>query len=260
MNLSFFETLPVGIIFACITIYLLVFCELGFRFGVRARKNKDEEASTSLGPLVAGLMGMLAFVLAMTFSIAAAQHNLRKHNVIDDANAIGMAYLRADLLDAPAAMKMKQLLREYVDIRLQVINGGNLKAILDRSVEIQGLLWSEVLAVARTAPSTNTSLNIQAINGLIEMHKKRVNAGLHDRIPSTIWVALFAISALSMMTLGTQVGLTGKRRLEAVIPMLMAFAVLVTLVEDLNNPQTGLIKVGQYAMLDLQSSMYNDIK
>jgi hypothetical protein len=260
MNLSFLETLPVGIIFFCVTIYMLVFCELGFQFGARARKNRDEEATSSLGPLVGGLMGMLAFVLAMTFSMAASQHNLRKQNVLDDANAIGMAYLRADLLDAQVASDMKRLLREYVDIRLQAVNGGDMKAILARTVEIQKLLWAEVLAVARTSPSTNTSLNIQAINGLIEMHKKRVNAGFHDRIPSTIWYALFAISALSMMTLGTQVGLTGKRRLEAVIPMLMAFAVLVTLVEDLNNPQTGLIKVGQYAMLDLQRSMHQDIQ
>jgi hypothetical protein len=60
--------------------------------------------------------------------------------------------------------------------------------------------------------------------------------------------------------MGTQVGLTGKRRLVAVVPMLMAFAVLVTLVADLNRPQKGLITVGQYAMLNLQSSMHKDIQ
>jgi hypothetical protein len=92
------------------------------------------------------------------------------------------------------------------------------------------------------------------------MHGKRVTAGLYNRIPYSVWLALLAISALAMMTMGIQVGLTGKRRLVAVIPMLMAFAVLVTLVADLNRPQKGLITVGQHAMLDLQSSMRNDIK
>jgi hypothetical protein len=249
---------PISIIFVFITIFMLAFSELGFQFGARARKTRDKDATASLGPMVGGLMGMLAFVLAITFSMAASQHDLRKQNVIDEANAIGTAYLRADLLNEPVTSEVKQLLREYVDIRLQAVNGGDLNAILARSVEIHGQLWSMVSAAARTAPNINTSLNIQSINEVIDMHEKRVNAGLHNRIPTSVWLALLAISALSMMTLGTQVGLTGKRRLFAVIPMLMAFAVLVTLVADLNRPTKGLITVGQYAMLNLQNSMQKD--
>jgi hypothetical protein len=38
----------------------------------------------------------------------------------------------------------------------------------------------------------------------------------------------------------------------------MAFAVLVTLVADLNRPTKGMITVGQYAMLNLQNSMQKD--
>ena len=237
---------------------MLFFCDVGFQFGVRARKSKDKEATVSLGPMVGGLMGMLAFVLSITFSMTASQHDLRKQYVLLEANAIGAAYLRADLLDEPVTSDVKQLLREYVNIRLQAVNGGDLGALMARSVEIHGLLWSKVLPVSRAAPSANTSLNIQSINEVIDMHEKRVNAALHNRIPTIIWRALLAITALAMITMGTQVGLTGKRRLVAVIPMLMAFAVLVTLVADLDHPQKGSVKVGQYAMLDLQRSMRND--
>jgi hypothetical protein len=63
-----------------------------------------------------------------------------------------------------------------------------------------------------------------------------------------------------MITIGTLVGLTGKRRLVVVVPMLLAFAVLVSLVVDLNRPQTGMIKVGQQAMISLQNSMAQDVK
>jgi len=260
MNFSYLESMSTGIIFAFITIFMLIFCELGFQLGDRARRTRDKDAMASLGPMVGGLMGMLAFVLAITFSMAASQFDLRKQNVIDDANAIGTAYLRADLLDEEVSTELKKLLREYVDIRLQAVNGGDMAAILARSAEIHGLLWASVSSVARTTPSINASLNIQSINSLIDMHEKRVTAGLYNRIPYSVWLALLAISALAMMTMGIQVGLTGKRRLVAVIPMLMAFAVLVTLVADLNRPQKGLITVGQHAMLDLQSSMRMDIK
>jgi hypothetical protein len=239
---------------------MLAFCEVGFWLGSHFRKNRDKEATVSLGPMLGGLMGMLAFVLAITFSITTSQHNLRKENVIFEANAIGTAYLRADLLDESTASEMKQLLREYVDIRLQATEGGDLHAILARSIEIHQLLWAKALSVSRTAPGINTLLVVQAINEVIDMHEIRVSAGLYGRIPVIIWLALLAITALSMITIGTLVGLTGKRRLVVVIPMLLAFAVLVTLVVDLNRPQKGMIKVGQQAMTSLQNSMSQDVK
>ena len=101
---------------------------------------------------------------------------------------------------------------------------------------------------------------IQSTNDVIDMHEKRVTGALRNRIPGSVWIALFAITALTMITMGVQVGLTGKRRLVAVIPMILAFAVLVTLVVDLNRPQSGLITVGQQSMVDLQSSMGSETK
>ncbi|MCB1816527.1 MAG: hypothetical protein KDI77_01175, partial [Gammaproteobacteria bacterium] len=76
-----------------------------------------------------------------------------------------------------------------------------------------------------------------------------------NRIPGSAWIALSAITLLTMVTMGIQVGLTGKRRLAAVIPLSLAFSVLVTLVVDLNRPQNGLIKVSQESMIGLQASM-----
>jgi hypothetical protein len=221
---------------------------------------QDKEITVSLGPMLGGLLGMLAFVLAITFSITASQHNLRKENVILEANAIGTAYLRADLIDESAASEVKKLLREYVDIRLHAAEGGDLKKIFQRSVEIHQLLWETVLPVSRSGPSINTMLVVQAINDVIDMHEIRVSAGIYGRIPTVVWLALFSITALSMITIGTLVGLTGKRRLVVVVPMLLAFAVLVSLVVDLNRPQTGMIKVGQQAMISLQNSMAQDVK
>ena len=83
----------------------------------------------------------------------------------------------------------------------------------------------------------------------------RKTAALHSRIPGSIWVGLFAITFLAMTTLGVQVGLNGKRRMVAMVPLSMAFAVLVTLVVDLDRPQSGLITVSQEAMIDLREAI-----
>lgn len=234
---------------------MLFFCELGYQFGVRAQTRGDKEFNTSLGPMVGGLLGMLAFVLAFTFSMASSQHDLRKKNVLEEANVIGTAYLRADLLEERYKIQVKQLLRDYVAIRLAAADGSDLETALEKSTEIHRLLWATVSSAALDQPDTNTALVVQAINDVIDMHETRVTGALRNRVPMSVWVALAAINALAMITLGIQVGHTGNRRLIALVPLTLAFAVLVTLVVDLNRPSTGLIKVGQQSMSDLQSSM-----
>lgn len=258
MDIGLLESLPIAAIYVAVALLMLLSCEFGYQFGARFQSRQDEEAPTSVGPMVGGLLGMLAFVLAFTFSMAASQHDVRKQNVVNEANAVGTAYLRTDLLDDRYATEMKRLLREYVDIRLRAVTGAGLDQAVKRSVEIHALLWAQVSAAATAAPSPNTSLAIQSINEVIDMHEIRVTGGLRNRIPVSVWIALFAITALTMITMGVQIGFTGKRRLVAVIPMSLAFAVLVTLVVDLDRPQRGLIIVGQQSLIDLQRSMARD--
>lgn len=248
-------SIPIAGIFVLVGFVMLAFYELGFRIAGRHPAAKGDDASSSLGPMVGGLLGMLGFVLAITFSMAAGQHDQRRQGVIDDANTIGTAYLRADLLDGETATQVRQLLREYVDVRLAAVDGNDLQNILTRSDEIQQRLWRLVVAAATAQPNTNTALMVQATNDLIDMHAKRLAAAVRSRIPLSVWVALMLITLLTMSTMGVQTGLTGRRRLNAVVPLSLAFAVLVTLVVDLNRPQGGLIKVSQAAMLDLQASM-----
>lgn len=260
MNLELFDSLPIPGFYLFAAILMLAFGEIGFQFGIRARSRTDKEAPASLGPMVGGLLAMLAFVLAFTFSMASSQHDLRKGNVLEEANAIGTAYLRADLIDEPFRTEIRRLLREYVDVRLQAASGNDLDAALARSTEIHGLLWAQGSSAARNSPGTNTALLVQSINDVIDMHEKRVTGALRNRIPGSVWLSLVAITALTMIAMGTQVGLTGKRRLVAVIPLVLAFSALVTLVVDLNRPQSGLIVIGQQSMVNLQSSMGRDTR
>lgn len=257
MNLELFDTLPIAGIYVFVAILMLAFGEVGYQVGVRAKTRQDKDAPASVGPMVGGLLGMLAFLLAFTFSMAASQYDLRKRNVLEEANSIGTAYLRADLIDKQYALEVKRLLREYVDARLKAAGGSelDLDTGIAKSIEIHKLLWTQGSSAARECPGTNSSLVVQSINDVIDMHEKRVTGALRNRIPGSVWLSLVTIIALTMITMGTQIGLTGRRRLVAVIPLVLAFSSLVTLVVDLNRPQSGLITVGQQSMVDLQRSM-----
>ena len=260
MDHGLLDSLPIIVVYLGIVLLILASFEVGYRVGERVRPHFDKEASLSLGPMVGGVLAMLAFVLAFTFAISANQHDLRKQYVLDEANAVRSAYLLADLLDEQRRTDVKRLLREYVDIRLHATKGENLETSLARSVEIHGLLWNLVTSAERTAQNRNNPLVIQSINNVIDTHEKRLTARLHNRIPSSIWLALFAISALTMITIGIQIGTIGKRRLVAILPLILAFAVLATLVVDLDRPQKGLIIVGQQAMMNLQFNMDRRMK
>lgn len=257
MSASFLESMPIAGVYLCVALLILASCETGFIIGRHHhRTRQDKEAPTSVGPMVGGLLGMLAFVLAFTFSMAAGQYAVRKQNVLAEANTIGAAYLRADLIDKQKGTEVKRLLRDYVDIRLQAARpDGDRQAALKRSLEIHQMLWTQVSSAAIENPSGLTFSAVGSIIDVIAMHEQRLTGALRAHIPGSVWVGLMAITVLTMGTIGLQVGLTGKRRMVAVVPLSLAFAVLVTLIVDLNRPQGGLITVGQQAMVDLQATM-----
>jgi hypothetical protein len=147
-------------------------------------------------------------------------------------------------------------LREYVAIRLQAARpGGDWQTAVKRSLEIHDLLWAQVASAAIDDPNEITSLVVQSVNDVIDMHEQRLTGAIRSRIPGSVWIGLMAITVLAMLTIGLQAGLAGKRRMVAVLPLSLAFAVLVTLIVDLNRPYGGLITVGQQAMVDLQNTM-----
>src|SRR6185369_11884510 len=76
--------------------------EIGRALGLRGLKGDPGGALSGLGPIEGAIFGLMGLILAFTFSGAAERFDLRKHLIIEEANAIGTAYLRVDLLP-PAA-------------------------------------------------------------------------------------------------------------------------------------------------------------
>ena len=250
------ESLPILVVFLLIALLIMLFIEIGFRSGIRSRSKKDEDAPGYFGSIAAGLLGTLAFLLAFTFNMAATQYEKRKYNVVIEANHIGTAYLRSDLIDAKYGDEIKRLLREYVDLRLNVAEGKtDLETGLKESIRIHSLLWQQASTFASLHPSVNSSLLIQSINEVIDQHEVRFIDAIHNRIPGTVWFGLFLITSFTMITMGTQMGLTGKRRLKAIIPLSLSFTILVTLIIDLNRPQQGLFNVSQQSIIELKKNM-----
>jgi len=256
MNLSSLDSTSIELIFLGINIFLLLSIYIGYKISSPVRDSLDHEDYNSLISLGAGLVSLLIFILAFIFSMAASEHTERKKNVLVEANSIGTAYLRADLLSDQGRDDTRKLLSEYVDVRMDgAENPEHLKESIEKSTQIHTKLWSIASTEAKQNPTENTSLVISALNDMIDMHEKRVTDALHSRISSSIWLALILISLLTMLNLGSSIRTVGTKSLLSLMPLLLAFSILVTLIIDLDRPTNTLIKVNQSAMSSLKNSI-----
>ena len=251
-----FDAIPFLGLYVGTVVLSLLSVEAGFRLGGHRRRRAEHEQETPVGAMVGATLGLLAFVLAFAFGMAATRFDTRKQLVLDEANAIGTAHLRAALLPQPERAELQRLLREYVDVRLQGVQPGKLQQAMARSEELHNLLWSQVVALGEKDPrSIVAGLFIQSLNEVIDLHAKRVTASLRNRIPGIIWVALYLVTVLAMVAVGYQTGLSSPRRSVVVLLLALAFAAIMLLTADLDRPQAGLLKVSQQALVDVRNSM-----
>jgi len=249
------DALPLWALFIVILLVVLLSVECGYRLGRYRRGRQEQEKEAPVGTMVGATLGLLAFILAFTFGLAAARFDTRRQVLLDEANAIGTTYLRAGMLPERGE-KMRALLRDYVGVRLDAVRSGNVAEAIRRSENIQQQIWAEADAVAEKNPnSIVVGIFVQSLNEMIDLHAKRVQAGVRSRIPSAIWLGLFAVAVLSLATMGYLEGLSGTRRSLAVIAVAIAFSVVIELIADLDRPQEGVLRVSQQALLDVQGSM-----
>jgi hypothetical protein len=249
------DALPLWGLFLAILLLVLLSVEGGYRLGKYRRSRSEEEKEAPVGAMVGATLGLLAFMLAFTFGLAATRFDTRRQVLLDEANAIGTTYLRAGMLPERRDA-IRALLRDYVDTRLEAVRSGNVTAGIRRSEHLHEQLWTQAVAIGETNPtSIVVGLFVQSLNEVIDLHAKRVTAGLRNRIPGAIWVALFAVAVLSLAAMGYHAGLSRTSRSLAELAVACTFAVVIGLIADLDRPQEGVLQVSQQALIDLRHSM-----
>src|SRR5260221_3294587 len=129
------DGLPLWGLFLVTVAIVALSVEAGFRLGHYRRQGSDAEKEAPVGAIAGATLGLLAFVLAFTFGLAASRFDARRQIVLKESNAIGTCYLRAGLLAAPHAAAARKLLRDYVDVRLRAAESGNLDEAMAKSDE-----------------------------------------------------------------------------------------------------------------------------
>lgn len=229
--------------------------EGGYWLGRNRRRLPERETDASVSAIVGATLGLLAFIMAFTFGLAASRFEARRELIVSEANAIGTSYLRTALLPEPYRAEIRAMLRDYVDIRLEALQPSKREQAIRASEELHKRLWSRAVAAGERDPrSVAAGLFISSLNEAIDLHAKRVAAG-RSRIPGVIWAVLYLVTMLSMGTVGYQSGLSGMRRPLVVLALVISLSSVMLLVADLDRPLEGLIKASQQPLLDLRNSI-----
>jgi hypothetical protein len=258
MGSGFLEGIPLGTVVAGCILSFLVAVAAGYRAGAVARKREGKGTLADLGTTTGGLLGLLGLLLAFTFGMAGARYEDRKTLVIEEANAIGTAWLRTDLAPEPMRTQARDALRAYTDARLEGVAGGDrgqVEAAISRSEKLQGPLWNAAVAAAAIAPTPPSALLVAAVNEVIDMHGRRVARSVRNPIPQVILWTLLAVAILVLALLGFGRGVAEDRSPVSTTILAVVLSVVFGLILDLDRPRSGYLTVSQQAMRDVRAMM-----
>jgi hypothetical protein len=238
---------------------LILAVEIGTRAGLRFMRATDEAAKSQLNSVQASILGVLALLLGFTFSLSLQRYDTRSEAVVNEANAIGTAMLRADLLAESVRDDSKNLLRDYLDLRLQastisLVQDGDRDRVLRKADAAFTALWANAVAASGENPNPVTSgLFVQALNDMVDAFGSR-DAALNRHVPEIVLFLMFGTLILTAGLVGYSSGVAKHRASFAAYVLLLLIVMMSFLIIDLDRPRRGIVEVSQKSLIDLSNS------
>jgi hypothetical protein len=247
---SHLDGIPLWALYFLTIAVVLLSIELGWRLGNYQQLQTSYVKKTPTGTVLGSIFGLLAFLLAFTFGMAATRYDNRKQIVLQEANAIGTTYLRTDFLSGERSDEARNILRKYAALR----SGGSKAIMSPNGMALAGSMHNQLWTIAADATEADntvkTGLFVQSLNEMIDLDEIRQTA-LRNRIPDSIWFMFSVVTIFSMLALGYEFGLSGARNWVIIILLTIVFSTVIFLIIDLDRPQTGLVQVSQQPLLDV---------
>jgi len=249
-----------GIMFIAVLAFAL---EFGYRVGLK-RSDKWKDADSGGGAVVlTSLFALLGLVLAFTYASGVSRFDARKAAVLHEANAIGTAYLRADLVAEPGRTQLKEVLLDYA--RSRTFPPGSVRtveerlAVLDNTLKQLARLWPATKSVmAQGEPGPIEASLVVAINDVIDAHTVRFTAVL-DKLPKVVmWMLLF-VAAASLSVAGYNAGIQGRMSRWRMTTFALVLTCLMIVILDFDRPNDGLVVVKHSAIDAVIAEMEADL-
>lgn len=233
----------------------LLAAEVGYRLGA-VFSPKFETFGGQFDVIRGATFALVAFLIGFAFSGAGSRFVERLDIIVEEANALGTAWLRADALPEPQRGALKATLKEYTADRIVLFHArdrAEIDRLLARVSAFQTDMWATALAGAQGNPPL-MNLVLPSLNDVIDLHTTHV-AMVRRHLPLPILIVLLSMAALSLVLVGFGNGRSGRRfpLLDAIYAIVLAVALWMTI--DLDRPRKGLIQVSVQPLVDTLASM-----
>jgi hypothetical protein len=238
----------------------------GRELGQRHRSRQGDDASPGISTIDGALFGLFGLLLAFTFYGAAARFDARRDLIRQEANAIGTAYLRVDLVPPAYQPQLRTLFRDYVDARMVVYDHSDQPAAVaaaEAKVDtLQHKLWDAATPAAAAAQGAQaTMLLLPALNDVIDIVTTRKVATM-THPPAIVFLLLWVLAIACSLISGYSMGGNPNRNRVHITTFVVTMVLTVYVIVDLELPRLGLISIARADVIlrDVGTSIDADIK
>ena len=247
---------------AALFLGMVIVSEVGRRLKIAQLASDPDDAPRSVTLAEGAVFALLGLIIAFTFSGAVTRFQDRRGLVTDEANAIGTAYLRLDLLSPDEQPEMRDLFRQYLDLRLSTYLTARPDAVtlakLAETDAIQGEIWAKATteSLESGAHPDAGKLLLPALNDMFDIRTTRISV-TQNHPPQIVYILLVALSLVSAFLVGY--GISNSRNHAWLHIAIMAFIMALTFftIIDLEYPRLGFIRAdaADQLLIDLRESM-----
>jgi hypothetical protein len=229
---------------ASMLVGMLICLEIGRRLGMRSLAKDPQGAMAGLGVVHGAVFSLYGLLIAFTFSGAPSRFDTRRHLAEQEANAIGTAYLRLDLLPAESQPALRDLFRKYVDSRvktfrdLQSHEEAMAMGELAKSEKLQQDIWIEAVRVFRLAPPNLGPLILNPLNEMMDI-TSTYSMAMRIHPPLIIFELLFFLALICSLLAGYGMAASKDRSWLHVASFSIVAVVTVFVILEIEYPRTG---------------------
>jgi hypothetical protein len=262
LSVTLFSPIYVGLLSLplCLALGLILFLfmEFGHRLGCKHR-SVDPESNKDWVSVVDGpILALLGLLVAFTFSAAADRFNARRKLIVEEANAVGTAYLRLDLLNPPDRDTLRQKFRDYLDSRIKTYALiPDVQAALqefEHSQTLQRDIWNQAIPACQKTGSTLAGMQlVPALNAMFDITITRF-AATQFHTPVVVFILLISLALVAALLAGYQMSSSKKRCWIHVSLFVITFTLAIYVIMDLESPRLGLVR------MDATDALLKDVR
>jgi hypothetical protein len=263
MNYNYFYDLPVWVSGLIFILFMFAALEVGYRVAIKERDTWKNPEAGGGNAVQTALLALLGLILAFTMASGVNRNETRKQIIIHEANALGTAFLRADLMAEPGRTKLRQALLEYSRTRVfeqgEVISIEQREEIIQKTLQSQAKLWPITKQVMeQIQPDPIEALLVAAVNDVLDVHTNRVAAAFDNLPTAVLWMLVF-IAMVSVGVGGFNAGISDRLSRGRQTALILVLASVLMVLMDLDRPNDGLIQVSQQSVYSAIAVMESDL-